>query len=367
MTCARCETLPERSGADRRLYVWPPEGPTTGKVAKLLAELGAVPAAEGMDWPRVVSVSGDDFEQGTGALWEGLTSRESEDVRVLMLDGARLPTLQDIPAVCSLAALRRRLRSAWVRDLLAEDRLITHFQPIFPLGALGRPMPAEPFAYEALSRGLRADGSLIGGGTLVSAASEADLLFQFDRAARLTAVDSFAAVRTDAHLFVNFSPTAIYDPNFCLRTTIARTRALSLDPGRIVFEVIESEQHKDLDHLERILTVYRDQGFRVALDDFGTGYSNYEVLERLRPDFVKIDMALVRAVNETPFKAAILDGLVALCRRFGITTLAEGIETEAELAWLSGHGIDLVQGFLLARPGPLEPNSGAPDSAKDAN
>lgn len=352
MTCSRCEDISQPEKGPRNLYFWPPGGHSAEKVRAVLTSLGAAPAQPGAVWPLVLSLEIDQFETVTTPVWRELTPREQEDTKVVLVPKAGRPTLEDYPRVSSLLALRRRLKAAWVRDLLADGRLISFFQPIVRLGE--GPEAMTVVAHEALSRGLTPEGGLLSGGAVVQAVTDADLLFQFDRAARLSAVESFGRGGFDGRLFVNFLPTAIYDPAFCLRTTIGRIRKLGLAPERIVFEVVESEQHRNLDHLEHILTFYRSQGFSVALDDFGAGYSNYEVLERLRPDIVKIDMGLVRNVDTVPFKAAILTGVIDLCQRFGITTLAEGIETDAELDWVRRHGIDLGQGYRLGRPARAE-------------
>jgi len=354
MACASCEVVPERSMPEEgcRLFVWPPEGLSKSKLERRFREAGAVPANPEAVWPMVWDVRPRVFETGRSPIWEQLTPREIEGTTVLPLAVGATPSLSDYPRVMSLGAFRRRVQAAWVADLLKQGRLLSYFQPIYRFADQVEPHGTIA-AYEALSRGIGADGTLITGGRIVSAVTDADLLFQFDRAARLAAVEAFSTLRTHAQLFVNFSPSAIYDPAFCLRTTIERIRALDLPADRVVFEVVETEQHRDLAHLERILTFFREQGFLVALDDFGSGYSNYEVLERLRPDIVKIDMSLIRNVHMMPFKGSMVVGLVDLCRRFGITSLAEGIETPEELQWVREHGVDMMQGFLLGRPAPI--------------
>ncbi len=264
-----------------------------------------------------------------------------------MVPAGQSPGLDDFPNVTSLEQLDRRLRSAWLVSLLTERRLTSHFQPIFAPADRERPV-----AYEALARGMDIDGALISGGRLVQAADDAGLRFQFDLAARLSAVERFVGLGVGAKLFVSFSPTAIYDPAFCLRTTIARIKKLGLQPEQVVFESVESERQVTVDHRRAILAHYRRMGFQVALDDFGSGYNNLDILEQLRPDLVKIDMGLSRNIDSSGFKSTIVADLIALCRRFSIRTLGEGVETEAELAWLIKAGVDLVQGYLLGRPDP---------------
>ncbi|HEY2735285.1 MAG TPA: EAL domain-containing protein, partial [Polyangiales bacterium] len=96
----------------------------------------------------------------------------------------------------------------------------------------------------------------------------------------------------------------------------------------------------------------RECGFRVALDDLGSGYSSLNLLAQLEPDFVKLDMELVRGIQSEGRTARLVQHLIEFCRGEGFTTVAEGIETEAELHAVSELGVDLVQGYLLARPEP---------------
>jgi EAL domain-containing protein (putative c-di-GMP-specific phosphodiesterase class I) len=91
-------------------------------------------------------------------------------------------------------------------------------------------------------------------------------------------------------------------------------------------------------------------GFRFALDDMGAGYSGLNLVHQLRPDFIKLDMALVRGVHRDRYKAVITEMVLELARRLGIRTIAEGVEEPGELEWLRAHGVDFVQGYLIAKP-----------------
>jgi EAL domain-containing protein (putative c-di-GMP-specific phosphodiesterase class I) len=99
------------------------------------------------------------------------------------------------------------------------------------------------------------------------------------------------------------------------------------------------------------LRFYRDAGFRVALDDVGAGYSSLNLLHQLRPDFVKLDMDLIRGVDGDPYKALIAGKIIEIATALGIETIAEGIETPGELEWAQTNGATYAQGFGIARPG----------------
>jgi EAL domain-containing protein (putative c-di-GMP-specific phosphodiesterase class I) len=130
----------------------------------------------------------------------------------------------------------------------------------------------------------------------------------------------------------------------------------------VVFEITEAEDAGDVGHLKNIVDYYRGRGFRVALDDVGSGYSSLNLLHQLRPDFVKLDMELVRGVADDPYKATVASKLLELARSLGVATVAEGVETEGELRWVREQGADYTQGYLIARPqsspaaGRLEPS-----------
>lgn len=234
--------------------------------------------------------------------------------------------------------------------MLREDRLETHFQPIVHAAD-----PGEVFGYECLTRGRAADGRLIPPGELFAAATAADLLFPLDRAARLAAIRSAARHGVPCRVFINFNPSSIYTPSFCLRTTFRAVEQYGCDPARVVFEVVESEEVKDTNHLLEILKEYRAAGFAVALDDVGAGYSSLNLLARLRPDFVKLDMGLIRHVDTDPYKASVVGKLLEMARELGVRSVVEGVETAGEWQWAADHGANFVQGYLFARPAAVPP------------
>jgi EAL domain-containing protein (putative c-di-GMP-specific phosphodiesterase class I) len=183
-------------------------------------------------------------------------------------------------------------------------------------------------------------------------AERADLIFPLDRMARTTAVRNAAAHRVTGHIFINFTPAAVYDPGYCLRTTVQAVEEAGLERSRVVFEVIETERIGDPDHLANVLRFYREAGFKVALDDVGGGYSCLGLVARLKPDFIKLDRSLIDGVSGHPEQAAVVRHLFALARDLDIRTVAEGLERPEDLAWVREHGADFVQGFLTGRPAP---------------
>jgi diguanylate cyclase (GGDEF)-like protein/PAS domain S-box-containing protein len=119
---------------------------------------------------------------------------------------------------------------------------------------------------------------------------------------------------------------------------------------RICFEVVETEQYPDVEFLRRILDEYRAQGAMVALDDLGAGHSSLTYLDTLRPDVVKLDRALISGIDGDPPRQRLVGALIDYAHELDVRVVAEGIETETELAIIAGLGADLGQGWYLGRP-----------------
>ncbi|MGL5286659.1 MAG: EAL domain-containing protein, partial [Aeromonas sp.] len=101
----------------------------------------------------------------------------------------------------------------------------------------------------------------------------------------------------------------------------------------------------------KIVDHYRTLGFKTAIDDFGAGYSGLNLLTDFRPDIIKLDMHLLRGIDQDTIRQAIVRHCLALFAELNITALAEGIETRSEMTCLRMMGVRLMQGYLFAKPG----------------
>ena len=196
-------------------------------------------------------------------------------------------------------------------EMLREERLTTHFQPIVAAGEAG----GKIFAYECLLGGLDAGGDLVSPGAMFEVAETAGLLFNLDRDARITAIRRAGVHGIESNIFINFNPNSIYDPAYCLRSTMKVFEKTYFRPEQVVFEITEGQRVKDIRHLLNITDFYRDAGFRIALDDLGAGYSSLSMLSKLRPDFVKLDIDLVRDVGDDPYKARIAAKILEMAKQ----------------------------------------------------
>jgi len=200
-------------------------------------------------------------------------------------------------------------------------------------------------AYEALVRGI--DGS--GAASVLGRVNDQNR-YAFDQACRVKAVEWAARLQMPCLLSINFLPNAVYQAATCIRATLQAARRFNFPTERIIFEITESEQLVDKEHLKGIIDEYQRQNFKTAIDDFGAGYSGLNLLAEFQPDIIKLDMALVRGIDADPVRQAIVQGILGVCRVLNIEVIAEGIETVGELRLLQGLGIYLFQGYLFARP-----------------
>ena len=205
-------------------------------------------------------------------------------------------------------------------------------------------------SYEALVRGINGEPA----GTIFQHVNEANL-YQFDQACRVTAIKKAVEIglneQTGTLLNLNFTPNAVYQPELCIRTTLAAAEKYGFPLEKIVFEVTEGEEVRDKQHLVNIIDSYKKIGFKTAIDDFGAGYSGLNLLADYEPDTIKLDRELIIDIHEHPRKQAIIRGIIMVCRELNLELLAEGVELREEYQWLRGEGIDLFQGFYFARPG----------------
>jgi len=201
------------------------------------------------------------------------------------------------------------------------------------------------YAYEALVRGT--DGA---GAAAILGRVNDENRYAFDQACRVKAVELAARLAMPCLLSINFLPNAVYQAANCIRATLAAARRFGFPTEKIIFEITESEELVDKEHLKGIIDEYQRQKFKTAIDDFGAGYSGLTLLAELQPDIIKLDMALVRGIDTDPVRQAIVQGILGVCRVLNIEVIAEGIETDGELRQLQGLGIYLFQGYLFARP-----------------
>jgi len=201
------------------------------------------------------------------------------------------------------------------------------------------------YAHEALVRGPNGEGA----GWVFERITRSNR-YQFDQACRVKAIEWAARLGMESRLSINFMPNAVYEPERCIQTTLKAAKDHDFPLDQLIFEVTESERVDDVPHLNNIITYYREHGFLTAIDDFGAGYAGLNFLAELRTDLVKLDMGLIRDIDSSRTRQAVVQAIVAVCKELSIIPVAEGIETRAELDALKDMGIRLFQGYLIAQP-----------------
>jgi EAL domain-containing protein (putative c-di-GMP-specific phosphodiesterase class I) len=202
------------------------------------------------------------------------------------------------------------------------------------------------FGYEALVRGLNNESAY----SIISRVND-DNRYLFDQQCRIKAIALASELNLETMLSINFLPNAIYKPERCIRTTLEAAKKYDFPIENIMFEFTEVEKIEDASHVKRIVEYYQSLGFRTAIDDFGAGYSGLNLLADFQTDIIKLDMALIRNVHSNTARQSIVRRCLEMFDDLDVIALAEGIETYEEYVWLKNAGIELMQGYLFAKPG----------------
>jgi EAL domain-containing protein (putative c-di-GMP-specific phosphodiesterase class I) len=219
----------------------------------------------------------------------------------------------------------------------AMQSLWPTFQPII------RAKDGSLFGYEAL---LRTDEpTLPSAPAVLDAAERLDALWVLGRMMRARAANIMLDSDPDLHLFLNLHPRDLADPE--LLNTAAPHCSLA---SRVVLEVTERAPLEGLGDTRGFITRLREAGFRIAIDDLGAGYSGLTSFVQLEPEFVKLDMSLIRGVESNHVKQRLIRSISEVCRDMGLQVVAEGIETAEERDAIVDLGCDLLQGFRFGRP-----------------
>ncbi|MGM1046271.1 MAG: EAL domain-containing protein [Bacillota bacterium] len=242
-----------------------------------------------------------------------------------------------------LREFEERMKHFDVVNMILEKQFTSFMQPIVDGSE-------QIVAYEFLLRSSE-NGVPFQPYELFETARKTGLHSFLDRAARISAIETSALwLPKGVKRFVNFLPSSIYNPEFCLTHTFDTIERLSLEPTDFVFEVVETERMDDVKHLQSIFEVYRRNGISVAMDDVGAGYSTLEQMIRLKPDYVKIDRSLIDHCDMNPAQQKQLLTITDIAHDFGAKVLAEGIERREEFEFCCGIGMELAQGYLFGKP-----------------
>jgi EAL domain-containing protein (putative c-di-GMP-specific phosphodiesterase class I) len=203
--------------------------------------------------------------------------------------------------------------------------------------------------YEALSRG-PVDSEFERPDKLFRVAYDSDLVLRLERLCRKKALEAAAELPPGRLLFMNIEPEAVGDPELREILTSTLFTQAKIQPEKVVLEITERSAITDFAAFRSTLEYVRALGFRVAVDDAGAGYGSLQCLAEVQPEWLKIDMSLVRDCDTDEVRAGLIGSLVTFGQAVGVELIAEGVETPHELAKIRELGVRFAQGFLFARP-----------------
>ena len=247
--------------------------------------------------------------------------------------GGRLDSAQVRHEADKLVALQRSIR---------ERSFQSVYQPIVDLVA------GTEVAWEALTR--PTDPAFTSIIDLLGTAERSGQVPTLGRVLREIQIATIDKLPPDKLLFLNVHPF-----EFLEQGGIEAEPALQPWTKRVVLELTEAAELSNFARARERVASLRAAGFRIAVDDLGSGYSSLNHLALLEPDFVKVDMAMIRGIEEGSRAARLIKHILEYCRGEGMRAVCEGIETREELRVVAALGVSLVQGYLLARPGPPFP------------
>ena len=218
------------------------------------------------------------------------------------------------------------------------------YQPIVSL------RNGQTLGYEALARG-PSDSFFSSPANLFTFAEQYNLTYNLEMLCREKGIESFRK-NNDDKLFLNINPQVLNESVSARGSILGRLQQRGIEPRNVVMELTERSAIIDYQQFTKVIDYYRRQGLMLAIDDVGTGYSNLQTVAELRPEYIKIDMSLIRGVNFSPSKKALLETIVNFAERINARLIAEGVETLEELKSLMEIGVSYGQGYLIARPSP---------------
>ncbi len=239
---------------------------------------------------------------------------------------------------------RHRLHAEFQR-ILSKEQVTCVYQPVVRL---------EDYAvigYELLARG-PLHSELHRPDVLFEVARDQGRVPELDRLCRMMAARAGSTLPDQYLRFINTEPINLF---FQARSDLFVHELVVATPahlrGKTIIEITEKSVIEDFQRVREVVSRLREQGFRVAIDDAGAGYSGLQTVVEIEPDFMKLDMSLLRNIETSKVKQRLVSTLRDFCGGAGIDLVAEGVETMEQLAMVLELGVPYAQGFLFAHPG----------------
>ncbi|HEY9857948.1 MAG TPA: EAL domain-containing protein [Candidatus Obscuribacterales bacterium] len=236
------------------------------------------------------------------------------------------------------------IKHQWFFQALADRAFVFKYQPIYNLAS------GEVLGYECLARAVQGHDQYFNGKQILDAALSTHCTHEFDELARETCINAIAQVSNGQTFFINVLPNAILQGPQSLERNLQQVLNLGLQPQQIVFELTEVEALIQHPELSRLIHQIRDHGFGIAIDDLGGQVAIDHYFMALHPDVIKLDRQLVQGCSHHPVQQILLKSLLYSAHEMGILVVAEGLEAAEDIAFCRDLGVDLGQGFGLAKP-----------------
>ncbi len=233
-------------------------------------------------------------------------------------------------------------RKEQLKQIIANENIYSVFQPIVYL------KDKKLLGYEALAVGPE-QSYFESTESIFAFAYEIDMNLELDRLCRHKTLVGAQSLSKPYYLFINTAPAAILDPQ--LKKLPNLVKKYGLDLNRLVLEITERSAIGNFDVFMKNLDYFKELGIKFAIDDAGAGYASLNSIAQLKPDYLKFDLALVRNIDKDLIKQELLTTLISFAQKINSHIIAEGIETESEYEKLLEMGIELGQGYYIARPG----------------
>ncbi|BCJ97864.1 GGDEF domain-containing protein [Anaerocolumna chitinilytica] len=229
-------------------------------------------------------------------------------------------------------------------EKILEGRYITPvYQPIVSL------IDGHIYGYEALSR-ISVKELEMNIEQMFKVADRMDKSWELETLCRKKSLEHATQLSEGKKLFLNVNSNIIYDKNFIEGFTKSSLITYGLYSDDVIFEITERVAVNDMNAFLASINHYKSQGYGIAIDDFGVGYSGLNIIASVKPNFIKLDMNLIRDIDKEEIKQMVCKAMVDFGANAGIQVIAEGIETEEELNTLIKLNVNLGQGYFLGMP-----------------
>jgi diguanylate cyclase (GGDEF)-like protein len=235
------------------------------------------------------------------------------------------------------------IHTSQINEIIIQEQITAHYQPIISLHN------GEIIGYEALSRG-PVDTPFHSPLALIEAAEAEGCVWELEMLFRKKAIENAITLPSNRLLFLNVDPNVFREPSYTKGFTKKYLEKYRIDSKNIVFEITERTAIEDYATFTALTSHYKSQNYKIAIDDMGSGYSGLKTISEVKPEYVKLDMDLIRNIDSDSFKQSMIKALVSMAKETHIKLIAEGVETIGELEALIKLDVYAAQGFLLSRP-----------------